>query len=154
MPLLPNTQAILNEIQALITAAGVYTTVEIGAIKDWTNQTPCCEIMFIEDDSEHFAHGGKIRDSQGFRVTTGIDFTTQAPRAAVSQLITIRDTIIPIFQQRALLTGIPGVQDSRVKPGSVRISFMIVNQQQDYLVHEFIVEVRQTYNVPIGGANY
>lgn len=151
MPLLPNTQAILNAIASYLTGAGVYTTVEIGAIKDWTSAWPLAEVMFIEDDSTHFAHSGKIRDAQGFRVTSAVNFTQQTPPNAVAQLINIRDTIIPIFQQHAYLGGVSGVQDSRVKPGSAKISFMLVNGD-DYLVHEFIVEVHQTYNVPIGAS--
>jgi hypothetical protein len=149
MALLPNTQAILNAIQSYLQSSGVYTIVEQGAVKDWTGQAPLAEVMFIEDDSEHYAHGGKIRDTQGFRVTSVISFTSQTPPQAVAQLITIRDTIIPTFQQHAYLGGVSGVMDSRVKPKSAKISWMLVNGD-DYVVHEFIVEVRQTYNVPIG----
>jgi len=149
---MPHTQVIINEIVALINAASIYKTVEMGAIKDWTDLWPVCEVMIVEDDSDHFAHSGKIRDIQGFRVTSGVLFTEQSPADAVTQFIGIRDAIIPIFQQRALLTGVAGVQDSRVKPHSVKVSFMMI-QGNDYLVHEFIVEVHQTYNMPIGGAN-
>lgn len=151
MPLLPNTQAILNAIQTYLTGAGVYTTVEIGAVRDWTNAWPLAEVMFIEDDSAHFGHSGKIRDSQGFRITSAVSFTHQTPPSAVAQLITIRDTVVPIFQQHAYLGGVSGVQDSRVKPGSAKISFIRLGEDE-YLMHEFIVEVRQTYNVPIGAS--
>jgi len=147
-----NTQAIINEIQTLITGLSLYKTVEQGAIKDWTEAWPLAEIMLLEDNSEHYTHGGGIRDTQGFRVTSAVNFTQQTPPQALAQLISLRDTVIPLFQQRAMLTGITGVQDSRVKPGSPKVSFVLVNGD-DYLVHEFIVEVHQTYYVPIGGAN-
>lgn len=145
----PNTWAILQRIESLITSTNLYTTVAIGAVKDWADACPVCEIMFVQDDSEHYAQGGKIRDPQGIRITTGISFTTQTPAQAVQQLTTIRDTIVPMFQQRATLQDLSGVQDSRIKPKSSRIAFMLISGN-DYLVHECIVEVRSTYNVPIG----
>lgn len=148
---LPDTWNLLQAIAGLTQGTNSYTTVAIGAVKDWTDAWPVCEIAFSEDDSEHFAHGGKIRDTQGFRITSAVSFTRQTPAQAVQQITTIRDTMIPLFQQHAILTGVPGVQDSRVKAGSPKLYFMRVDSD-DYLVHEFTVEVRSTYNVPIGAS--
>ncbi len=155
MSVLPNTQGILLEINSLIVALNIYATIEIGAVKDWTNADPVCEIMLMEDDSEHFTTNQKIRDSQGFMVTSGVSYTKAGitPAVAVANLIVIRDTVIPLFQQRSILTGITGVQSSRVKPGSPKISFRNEMGGDSFIVHEFIVEVKQTYNVPMG-ANY
>lgn len=154
MPL-PVTQNIINEIYTLITALNIYTTVEIGAVKNWTNADPVCEVMLMEDNSEHFSVNQKIRDTQGFRITSGVSYTKAGttPPTAVANLIVIRDTIIPMCQQRTLLTGLSGVQDSRVKPGSPRITFRTEMGGDSFVVHEFIVEVRQLYNVPMG-VNY
>lgn len=148
---MPVTQNIINAIQSYLQGTNLFQIVEIGAVKDWSPYTAVCEVMFIEDDSEHWKLGGTIRDPQGFRVTSAFNFTKQAPPAVVSQLITVRDTIIPLFQQHAYLGGVAGVQGSRVKPGSAKISWMLVNGN-DYLVHEFIVQVHQVYSVPIGAA--
>ena len=68
---------------------------------------------------------------------------------AITQLLAIRDTIMPIFQQHAYLGGVAGVDDSRVRPGAKRLYFAKV-QGNDYLVHEMVVEVRSQYSVPIG----
>jgi hypothetical protein len=151
---MPNTQNIINKLQTLITALNIYTTVEIGAVKDWTNADPVCEIMLMEDDSEHFAVNQKIRDTQGFMITSGVSYTKAGitPPTAVANLIVIRDTIIPMFQQRTLLTGLTGVQDSRVKPGSPKISFRNEMGGDSFIVHEFILEVHQLYNVPMGAS--
>jgi hypothetical protein len=153
----PHTLDIINQVQNLINTYAIdsnsnplYKTVAIGAVKDWTEAWPVCEIMIVEDDTKHWKDSGAIRDTQGFRVTTAVNYSTQTPLAAVTQFITIRDIVIPIFQQRAYLGGIvQNVGDSRVKPGSPRISFMVLDSG-DYIVHEFIVEVRQDYYVPIG----
>ena len=108
----PQTQAIINQIQALINQYAVdsnsnplYKTVEIGAVKDWTEAWPVCEIMIIEDDTKHWKDSGAIREPQGFRVTTAVNYTQQTPPQAVAQFITIRDAVIPIFQQHAYLGG-------------------------------------------------
>lgn len=155
MPTLyPNTQGIFDKIYNLILALNIYTTVEEGAIKNWTNADPVCEVMWAEDDSEHFATNQKIRDPQGFRITSGVSYTKAGitPATAVANLIVIRDTVIPMFQQRSILTGIAGVQDSRVKPGSAKISFRNEMGGDSFIVHEFIVEVKQLYNVPMGAS--
>ena len=155
MALLPNTQGILDKIYNLILALNIYTTVEEGAVKNWTNADPVCEVMFMEDDSEHFSVNQKIRDTQGFQITSGVSYTKGGitPATAVANLIVIRDTIIPICQQRTLLTGLTGVQDSRVKPGSPKISFRTEMGGDSFVIHTFILEVKQLYNVPMG-VNY
>lgn len=148
----PNTLAILQQIQTFLTGTSLYTTVVIGAQKDWTNACPIAEIMIIDDKSEHWAMGGQIRDTQGFRVTTGVNFTTQTPLAAVTQLCSLRDTVVPLFQQHAYLGGsVLGVQDSRIRPATNRISFLRMDSG-DYLMHELIIEVCSVYSVPIGAA--
>lgn len=151
MATLPNTWSILQAIQGIVQGTNAYKTVGIGAVKDWTDNWPVSEIAFADDDSEHYAHGGKIRDTQGFRVTSAVSFTQQTPAQAVQQLTTLRDTLIPLFQQHALLTGVAGVQDSRVKASSPKVYFLHIDSD-DYAVHEFTVEVRTTYNVPIGAS--
>mgnify|MGYP001567924312 CR=1 FL=1 len=146
----PNTLAIMLQMQVYLVATTLYTNVVIGAQKDWTEACPIAEVMIIDDKSEHFALGGQIRDTQGFRVTTGVSFTTQTPLAAVTQLCAIRDVIIPTFQQHAYLGGmVQGVQDSRIRPSTNRISFLKMDSG-DYLIHECIVEVESVYSVPIG----
>jgi len=155
MPTLyPNTQGILTEIYTLTNALAIYTTLEIGAVKNWTNADPVGEIMWMEDDSEHYATNQKIRDVQGFLVTSGVSYTKAGitPATAVANLTAIRDVVIPMFQQRGILTGIAGVQDSRVKPGSAKISFRNEMGGDSFIVHEFIVEVKQLYNVPMGAS--
>lgn len=146
---MPVTQTILNTIQSYLVGTNLYQIVEIGAVKDWSPYTTLCEVMFIEDDSEHWKQGGTIRDQQGFRVASAFNFTKQSPPAVVAEMITVRDTIIPLFQQHAYLGGVAGVQGSRVKPGSAKIAWMLVGGD-DWLVHEFIVAVHQVYSVPIG----
>jgi len=146
---MPVTQTILNTIQSYLVGTNLYQIVEIGAVKDWSPYNAVCEVMFTEDDSDHWKLGGTIRDQQGFRVISAFNFTKQAPPVVVSQLITVRDTIVPLFQQHAYLGGVAGVQGSRVKPGSMKISWMLVNGD-DYLAHEFVVQVHQVYSVPIG----
>jgi hypothetical protein len=148
----PSTISILNQIQTYLVATALYTNVVIGAQKDWTEACPIAEIMIIDDKSEHWTLGGQIRDTQGFRITTGVSFTTQTPLAAVTQLLSIRDVIIPTFQQHAYLGGmVQGVQDSRIRPATNRISFMKMDSG-DYLIHECIVEVCSVYSVPIGAS--
>jgi len=155
---LPNTIGVMQQIQSLITASGAnYRTIAIGAVKDWTGVDPICEIGLSSDSSAHFAHGGRIEDTQGFRITTAVLFAsstspTPTPTQAVTTLCGIRDVVVPLFQQKAYLGGLAGVADSRVKPGNFTISFITVGGN-DYIVHEFEVEVRSMYNivVPDGG---
>ena len=148
----PSTISILNQIQTFLVATALYKTVVIGAQKDWTDAWPIAEIMIVDDKSEHWALGGQIRDTQGFRITTAVSFTKQTPLAAVTQLLGIRDVIVPLFQQHAYLGGtVLGVQDSRVRPATNRISFVRIDSD-DYLVHELIVEVCSVYSVPIGAS--
>jgi hypothetical protein len=155
MAVLPNTQGIFDKIRDLVIALDIYTTVEQGAVKNWTNADPLCEVMLMQDDSEHFAVNQKIRDTQGFQITSGVSYTKAGitPAVAVANLIVIRDTIIPMCQQRTLLTGLTGVQDSRVKPGSPKISFRTEMGGDSFVIHTFILEVKQLYNVPMG-VNY
>jgi hypothetical protein len=148
----PNTISILTQIQTYLVGTGLYTTVVIGAQKDWTGVWPIAELMIIDDKSEHWTLGGQIRDTQGFRIVSGVSFTQQTPLAAVTQLCSLRDTIVPLFQQHAYLGGsVLGVQDSRVRPATNRISFIRINGD-DYLIHELIVEVCSVYSVPIGAS--
>jgi hypothetical protein len=153
---LPNTLSIMQQIQLLINAqpntAG-YKTVALEAIKNWRGFDPVCEIAFIGDDSSHFAHGGKIEDVQRFRIATGVLYAddsdpTVTPLSVITKLTAIRDVVVPLFQQKAYLGGLIGVQDSRVREGSFRIGFLTVSGQ-DYLVHTFEVEVRSMYNITI-----
>lgn len=119
---LPDTIGIMTQIKSLITTANAgYRTIAIGGVKDWTDSSPVCEIGFATDASNHFAHGGKIEDVQGFRITTAVLFAsstsqTPTPTQAVTTLCAIRDIVVPLFQQKAYLGGQAGVIDSRIKP--------------------------------------
>jgi len=148
---LPNTLGVMMGIQSLINglSPNPYRTVALEAFKDWTNADPVCEIAFSLDDSEHFAAGGVIKDIQGFRITSAVIFSTATPTAAITALCTCRDAVVPLFQQHAYLGGVQGVSDSRVKPGSFKLS-VVTDHDNDYLVHEFIVEIESQYTVPIG----
>ncbi len=147
---LPNTLGVMQGIESIITAnTTVYQTVALEAYKDWTNADPVCEIAFSEDDSEHFAAGGVIKDIQGFKITSAVKFSTVTPTAAITALCACRDAVVPLFQQHAYLGGVQGVSDSRVKPGSAKLA-VVTDHDQEYLVHEFIVEVESQYTVPIG----
>jgi hypothetical protein len=154
MPL-PNTLGVMQGIQSLINglSPNPYKTVALEAFKDWTNADPVCEIAFSEDDCVHFAAGGTIRDIQGFRITSAVLFagasTAVTPTQAITTLCTCRDAVVPLFQQHAYLGGTQGVSDSRVKPGSMKLS-VVTDEGNDYLVHEFVVEVESQYTVPIG----
>ncbi len=152
---LPNTLGVMMGIQSLINglSPNPYRTVALEAFKDWTNADPVCEIAFSLDDSEHFAAGGVIKDIQGFRITSAVLFagasTVVTPTQAITNLCTCRDAVVPLFQQHAYLGGVQGVSDSRVKPGSFKLS-VVTDHDNDYLVHEFIVEIESQYTVPIG----
>ena len=145
----PNTLGIMTQIKTFLDGLGLYTTTVIGLERDWTGVVPIAEIMWIDDKSENWEMGGFKRDTQGFRVSTGVSLTEQTPLAAVTQLCTLRDAIVPLFQQHAYLGGIAGVDDSRVRPSTMRIIPMTLNGNL-YLVHELVVEVCTVYGVPTG----
>jgi len=155
MPTLPNTLGVMQGIQSIITAniPTVYKTVALEAYKDWTNADPVCEIAFMEDHSEHFAAGGVIKDIQGFKITSAVLFagnsTSVTPTQSITNLCACRDAVVPLFQQHAYLGGVQGVSDSRVKPDTFKLS-VVTDHDNDYLVHEFIVEVESVWTVPIG----
>lgn len=147
----PNTLAVMQQIQAIITGLGIYTTIGLEAVKDWAGADPICEIAYVDDLVEKFADGGVNEDTQGFRITSAVNFTKQTPLAAITQLANIRDTVVYTFMSHAYLgNGAPAqVQDSRLRPAINKLSFIQVGGD-DYLIYEFIVEVRSQWSTPIG----
>lgn len=149
-----NTLAIMQTIQKMVLGLNsggtqLYKTVALEAVEDWATAWPVCEIHFEDDSSEHFAAGGVISDTQGFRLTTAVNFMQQTPEQAITMLTALRDQIVALFQQHAYLESTAVVADSRVRPGA-RSLLWVKDGGDYYLVHELIIEVRSQYTVPIG----
>lgn len=150
----PNTQGIINAIAAYLQGAQVsgsaaYVAVFAGGIKDIINQLPAASVMLDTDGSAHYASGGVIRETQQFLIRSYVtyDSSTDA-QTDEQQLIAIRDAIIPIFQTHTTLGGVQGVDDSRVKDGSGKMLFANIGGQW-YRVHQFMLQVKQRYTVPL-----
>lgn len=145
----PNTLAVMNQIQSLVNGLGIFTTVVLEAQKDWANATPVCEIAYVDDVVEHFSDNGVMEDTQGFKLTIGVDFTGQTPLAAITSLTSLRDSLVYLLSSHTYLGGTPAqVGDARIRPATNRVSFLEI-QGNDYLAYEVILDVRSTWLVPI-----
>jgi hypothetical protein len=153
MPSTPNTlaiaQAIVNYQTTATYASGgsVYTATTLGEFRDITDVLPCCEVYANEDDSQRYTTGGRVKDHQSFYVLSIVDMTDSSN--AETQIMQIRDAIIPQFVKHVEL-GISGtVLLAKYKPGSGRFT-RIYRNDQFYRSHVFLVEVVQEYTLSGG----
>lgn len=129
----PSTLAVAQAIQSFCSAltysggAPVYHLVQLGGIKDIIDQVvggnACLEIYANEDDSQHHAFGGKIRDEQSWYLLSMVSMDDAA--AAEALIYQVRDALVQPFQQHATLGNAGNVFHSQIKPNSghfVRIS--------------------------------
>lgn len=138
----PNTAAPEDKIVSLLQATGLFNSVELGEPPDYTDLVAApllaaCSVTFAEDDSEHNASGGLVNDTQGFRVRVVIDLSDHV--AAERLLRTIRDTIVPIFQQHSTLQDAGNVYMSMIKQNSMKPGYLFSNGRF-YRAYDLVVE--------------
>lgn len=135
----PNTlavaQAILGYGSTLVypnTSTLVYTDVQLGEIKDITDQVSastaaCLEIYANKDDSQHFTFGGKIRDDQSWFLLSLVSLDNA--QSAEQLIYQVRDAIIAPFQIHATLGNAGSVFHSQIKPNTGRFLKIFRNGQ-------------------------
>jgi len=123
----PNTlavaQAIKSYMQALTYSGGasVYTLVQLSQIKDVTDQvaaagSACLEIYANEDDAQHFAFGGVIKDEQSWYLLSMVNMDDS--QAAEQLIYQVRDALVVPLNQHIRLGGAGNIFFERIKPGS------------------------------------
>lgn len=123
---LPQTLAVGNAWvtygQALAYSGGgtVYVAVTLGEQKDVTdlvaNGKACLEIYANMDDSQHFAFGGKIRDTQSWFLLSLVSLDDA--QAAEQLIYNIRDALVLPIQTHATLGNAGNVFHAQVKPNA------------------------------------
>lgn len=151
----PNTLAIANSIVSLTTAltypdtTSVYGYVQLGEIKDIidriANSKACLEIYANNDNSEHFAFGGKIRDEQTWFLLSLVSMTNA--NAAEQLIYKVRDQIVQPFQIHATLNNAGTVYHSQLLSKGAKFLKIYRNGQW---MRAYLCELmtRQEWNVP------
>lgn|SRR5579859_107814 len=151
----PNTPAVANAIvsygQALTYSGGgsVYKLVQLGEIKDVIDQVAggnaCLEVYANQDDSQHFAFGGKLRDEQTWFLLSLVSLDNAA--SAETLIYQVRDALVAPFQIHATLGGAGTVYHSQIKPNSSH--FLKVFRNGQWLRgHLLEITTRQEWFVP------
>ena len=154
-PTAPNTTAVVqqlqSELQALLLADGVthaYQTVVIGAQKDYTEiPLPCATLIPHGDDSARHAFGGTIMEHTQIEIRSICDYTVAS--TAELQVLSIRDALMPLLQQYAVLPNTISVYSARVKPNSGAFMWMFLKPNW-YRIHSVMLEVAQYYVISGG----
>lgn len=152
-PNAPNTFAIMQSIQSYMQSivwgtSSQFSLVQIEEIKDITNQVvgmnACLEIYGGNDDSQHFAFGGKIRDEQDFILLALVSKDTTA---SIQQIYQIRDQLVVPFQIHATLNNAGTVFHSQVKPKSG--AYMDIKRNNQWLRgYRLRIQTQQEWFVP------
>jgi hypothetical protein len=152
----PNTLGISQGIVALLETAtfptsisgfSAYNVVKQGMIKDVTDVVPWAAVTALAGTSKHFAAGGRVDEKPQFRIMTGVSY--QDSTQAEIDILTVRDAIIPLFEEHSTLQGVQNVYTLVVRENSERYAFLqflgVV-----YRVHFFEIIVSQQYQLPQG----
>lgn len=150
----PNTIAIGNAIVAYLAAltypdtTPVYKLAQLEAIKNVVDLVAtggaCVEVYGHEDDSQHHAYGGKIRDPQSWYILSICSLDT--PQLA-QQIYSVRDALVQPFQQHATLGNAGNVFHSQIKPNSGQF-FRIFRNGKWYRSHVIELLTIQEWVVP------
>lgn len=162
---MPNTQAVVTQLvtmlQGLKLADGVtpaYNTVFLGGVKDLTTPPgqattvlPCAIVVLRDDISERHTHGGGIIDHTGIEIRSVVDYTNST--TAEASIIAIRDALIPMLQQHATLNNTNPVYNVKIKQGSGRYTWMMLQPRTWYRIHTIELVVAQAYILSGGVVN-
>lgn len=155
-PNYPNTTGISAGIVAVAqlttfpTSVNGYTTYQLvkrGALKDVTDSLPFCTVEAMRGESKHYASGGRVDEKPVFRIQSGVSYldSTQAE----IDILTVRDAIVPLFQQHSTLQGVQNVYTLIVKHDSEQYAYLML-QGTTYRVHLFEIIVSQQYQLSTG----
>jgi|SRR5579859_547606 len=144
-------QAIVSYGQGLVDNNNIqiYAQVQMGEIRDVTNVllagNACLEIYANQDDSQHFAFGGKIRDEQTWFLLSLVSLDDA--QAAEIHIYQIRDALVRPFQIHATLGAIGSVYHAQIKANSGKF-IKIFRNGQWFRAHLIEVMTRQEWYVP------
>lgn len=153
----PDTLAVANAIVGfcsglvfLNTSTALYTTVQLGEIKDVTDKTTgasaaCLEVHANKDDSQHFTFGGKLRDEQTWFLLSLVNLDNA--QTAEQLIYQVRDALIVPFQVHATLGNAGSVYHSQIMPKSGRF-LKIFRNGQWFRAHMIEIQTWQEWNVP------
>jgi hypothetical protein len=137
----PNTLAIGDAIVSYLATLTypdttvVYKLAQLEAIKDIVdlvaNGGVCVEVYGNDDDSQHHAFGGKMRDAQSWFILSMCSLDT--PQLA-RQIYSVRDALVQPFQAHATLGNAGSVFHSQIKPNSGKF-FRIFRNGKWYRSH-------------------
>lgn len=153
----PNTLAIANAIVGFCqvvtypsTSTVVYKTVQLGEIKDITDQVTgssdaCLEIYCNKDNSQHFTFNGKLRDEQTWILLSLVNIDNS--QNAEQLIYQVRDALIVPFQVHATLGNAGSVYHSQIQPHSGK--FMKILRNGQWLrAHMIEIQTWQEWFVP------
>lgn len=126
-------QAIVNFAQALTYSGGasVYALVQLSEVKDVTdvvaNGNACLEVYANQDDSQHHAFNGRVRDDQSWFLLSLVGLDNA--QSAETLILQVRDALIQPFQTHATLGNAGSVFHSQIKPGSGKFLKVFRNGQ-------------------------
>lgn len=155
-PFLPNTTGILSGIVALaqtttfLSTVNGFTTYQLakkGALKDPTDLLPYCAVEAMRGASKHYASGGTVDEKPIFRISSGVSY--QDSTQAEEDILTVRDAIIPVFQEHSTLQGVDNVYTLVVRDNSEQYAYLSLLGTV-YRVHLFEVVVSQQYKLEHG----
>jgi hypothetical protein len=144
-------QAIQAYVQATINiplfggAANAYKTVNIGAVKDFTDAWPVLEILGHTGVTKRHAVGGKIRDITAILLRSIVDETNS--NFSEENIDACRDALTGLWHATARLNATNGVVDSRLNEQE-KWDYVPQNGQW-WRAHECVLECTYEYNVTI-----
>lgn len=155
-PFSPNTTGIsaglvaVAQLATFPTAVNGYTTyrlVKRGAIKDVTDLLPFCTVEAMRGTSKHYASGGRVDEKPVFRMTSGVSYVDS--EQAEIDILTVRDAVVPLFQEHSTLLGALNVYTLVVVPDSEKYAYLAL-QGTTYRVHLFEIQISQQYQLATG----
>lgn len=153
MPSAPNTVGVMTAIKTIcaglqVNGSAAFTpgSVQIGRYKDLTDIVPVLEISGEADETQRFAIGGKIDDSQVYllEVVAGL---IDANGVEIL-LANIRDSLTAAFHATALLTLAGQVAYAGLVPQSGKRGYLFRNGQW-WRCYSIKLRVRYEYSVII-----
>jgi hypothetical protein len=155
-PYTPNTTGISAGIVAVaqltsfptsVNGFSTYQIVKQGSLKDSTDLLPFCTVEAMRGTSKHYASGGRVDEKPIFRITSGVPYidSTQAE----IDILTVRDAVVPLFQEHSTLLGALNVYTLVVVESSEKYAYLAL-QGTTYRVHLFEIQVSQQYQLQNG----
>lgn len=106
-----------------------------------------CEVWPADDDNELYGFGGATRDNQTYLIMSICSMSNA--KAAVRQILTVRDAIIPIFRQHVTLNATGNVIKATFKPQSGKFT-PVYRGKKEYMGYGFELATEAQWQVQGG----